>query len=417
MAKSFIQVFEYQSIGWDRTPGFTQAHFETLARYHETHPNPYYTLIHRGVKFTQYVGVLQVGSLTIEVLPKADREPVTEGSKAKWQRILLEMLKECHLLKVEAASTAALRLKANSILDFYIGLFLKETESIVRQGLVKKYRQSHGNVNALKGRLDFGRHISRNLVHQEHFYTHHQVYDKEHLINQLIYKTLALLPLLTTNPLLTDKVSRLQLAFPELPDVAVTAATFGNLKLDRKSLHYRAALQIAELLLLNFRPDIQRGANHVLAILFDMNKLFEEYVLRRLQKATVNTGWSVSGQARTTFWQHKTLRPDIVVRLGTSSVVLDTKWKVLKAAQPSDEDLKQMFSYNHYFDATHSILLYPFAEPLPMSKGAFVNNQIRGGAAHSCEIRFLQLVNQDGSLNRNAGAELLQYLDQLAAHQ
>ncbi len=97
--------------------------------------------------------------------------------------------------------------------------------------------------------------------------------------------------------------------------------------------------------------------------------------------------------------------------------MLDTKWKVLKAAQPSDEDLKQMFTYNHYFDATHGILLYPFAGLLPMSKGAFFNNQIRGGASHSCEIRFLQLVNQDGSLNRNVGAELLQYLDQLVVHQ
>lgn len=45
----------------------------------------------------------------------------------------------------------------------------------------------------------------------------------------------------------------------------------------------------------------------------------------------------------------------------SQNIVIDTKWKILRNFRPSDDDIRQMFAYNHYFNAAQSYLLYPSA--------------------------------------------------------
>jgi 5-methylcytosine-specific restriction enzyme subunit McrC len=53
------------------------------------------------------------------------------------------------------------------------------------------------------------------------------------------------------------------LSFPELENITVTQNTFNNLVFDRKTSRYQEAIEIAAMLLLNYRPDISSGQNHV----------------------------------------------------------------------------------------------------------------------------------------------------------
>jgi len=59
-----IQRFEHTRLLIDEE-GFTKSHWNDLAKYNERHSGQFFDLLHNGVKFKEYVGVIQVRNLTI----------------------------------------------------------------------------------------------------------------------------------------------------------------------------------------------------------------------------------------------------------------------------------------------------------------------------------------------------------------
>ena len=364
--KNVISVFEHERLTINDGRSFKKRHLEALITFNDNNKNKYFTVIRDGVKFSQYVGVIQAGNLTIEVLPKADKDSsVVQSSKPTWRKVLLDMLSECKFIKIDHFDKAQLNLRENSILEIYIKLFLAEVNKLVQNGLVKKYKLNEGNKTALKGRLDFGKNLSCNLIHKERFYVHFSEYDRDNIYNRLLLKTLNLIAKINLAPSITCEISRLLLDFPQLPDCIVSAHTFEKLVVDRKTESYEEALLISKMLLLNYRPDISGGTDHVISLLFDMNKLWEEFIFRRLKREEYAFGISVNRQQKAYFWKQefskesKTVRPDILVNYGQKQIIVDTKWKILDGFTPLDDDLQQMFIYNLFWKCDKSFLLYP----------------------------------------------------------
>lgn len=361
-----IRVFEHKPI----TKGqeidgviFDEHKLKALQLYYGKTGVPYFSLIHNGVRFNEFVGVIQVGNLVIEVLPKADNNISDVAEKAKWHEILIQMLLAVGVFDIHAPSSSTLNLKTNSILDLYFELFIKEVEYLLHQGLIKQYRKVEGNVTVLKGSLLFSKHIRHNLTHQERFYVRHNTYDIEHTIHLILYKAILLLKRINTNHGLQSRIGALLLHFPEMPDVKVTEATFNKIIFNRKNQSYKPAFEIARLLLLQYHPDVSRGRDHILALMFDMNKLWEQFVYVSLRKHKA-AGYHIIPQPPKPFWKPESgsrsgMRPDIVIKYGETCTVLDTKWKNLGGKNPSPDDLRQMYIYHEYFRAQKVALLYP----------------------------------------------------------
>ncbi|MDI1316896.1 restriction endonuclease [Flavobacterium sp.] len=415
-----IQVFEYKTLTINSN-GFKENHWKALGWYNEKHGGNFFTLTPNGVRFNQYVGVIQVGDLTIEVLPKIG-QAAEDKDKVKWRNILIDMLRECRWMNVYTHEKANLNFKPNSILEVYLELFINECEKILRIGLIKKYRFEEANCKALKGKLLFNKQIQKNLVHQENFYTKHQEYDRENEFNQILFKALKLIPNISSSPFLKDKVSSLILSFPDLQDIQVNEELFARLNYNRKNNHYKEAIEIAAMLLLNFRPDISSGKNHVLAILFDMNSLWEEYVYRQLFKGK-HKDWSLKVQNSKPFWRlsnsvrKKSIRPDIVIehKISKCTAIIDTKWKLPDNNIPSDNDLKQMFVYNEYWSGKNAILLYPKSEyqeePIYI-KGNFTDKP-GNIKAHECGLMKISVLDSTNSkLDNKMGIRLNKYLEE-----
>lgn len=426
-----IKVFEYDLLEvTEDSGGFNDLHLQALSKYNEDYGGNFFRLTHNGVKFQNYVGVIQVGNITIEILPKIGKQAEPNGSKDEWQQVLIDMLRECNWMKIHAHEKASLQFKYNSILEAYLELFIRECELLLRNGLVKKYRLESSNCTSLKGKLLFSQNIQKNLIHQERFFTKHQVYDSNNIFNQIIFKALKLVPLISSSPFLADRVYSLLLAFPELSDLKVNEVTFTKLVFDRKTSAYQEAIEIAAMLLLNFRPDISSGQNHILAILFDMNDLWEEYVYRQIQNHN-NYNWNIEPQEEKSFWKQtfserkRSIKPDIVINAGGKSVIIDTKWKLPEDNIPSNEDLKQMFVYNEYWDGISAILLYPraiFNEMPKFIHGSFysipeidlysktIEGQQKKLEMHTCGVMRISVLNEEKILDEDMGKKINKYL-------
>lgn len=391
-----MQVFEFQKIQVSDEGPFLQHHFDAMVQFNERNNNKYFTVGYNSVRFANYVGVIQVGTLTIEILPKADNDDNSE--KNIWQDLLLHMLQVCKHLKVDTITEASLKKRPNSILEVYLEMFLLEVESLIRRGLIKKYRRSQSNQNAIKGRILFSKDIQTNNVHREKVYCEHQVYDKAHIIHQILNETLLILDYLISDRL-KGRLNRVALYFNNLPRKVITTSHFNRLHLNRSSTAYSKAMEIAQMILFNYSPNLNKGKDNMLTLLFDMNKLWEEYIYRTLYMYGAEK-YDINGQSSTDFWESKTIRPDIVLtnRMSEETYIIDTKWKIVQSDEPSDDDLKQMFAYNLYWDSSRSMLLYPRIQQSDSAYGKFHYSPLEE-KGNMCKLGFVSVVN-NGELVR-----------------
>lgn len=361
-----ITVFEHQSLFTGEDSLLTQPMLTSLQKFHGKKGVPYFSLINNGVKFNEYVGVIQLKNVLIEVLPKADFDMSQKSSEDQnsWRNVLIKMLHSVGAFDIKAPTNSSLKLHHNSILELYFELFINQVEYLLHTGLIKKYRRKEANLTVLKGRINFTKNLQHNLVHAERFYVDHITYDVQHLIHTLLYKAIKTLRQINRFSKLNSRIGELILFFPEMPNIKISESVFNKIILDRKSKPYEQAIQLAKLILLRLAPINDRGNENVPALMFDMNKLWEKFVFISLRN-NKDTDIIVSEQTTKNFWKpingsYSTIRPDIVVYKDPNNcVVIDTKWKNLKGHNPAIADLRQMFVYLEYFNAQKVALVYP----------------------------------------------------------
>ena len=409
LRRDSIQVFEHSFLAIGER-GFDKRHFVALSKLNALHDYQYFDLKYNGVVFKQFVGVIQVDNLTIEILPKIDRyEAEDKENKTKWRDVLLEMLKVTKKLKIQQVGQANVSRQSIHLLDIYFEWFLNEVQLLIHQGLIKQYYKETGNVKALKGKLEFAGHINKNLVHKERFYTTHQVYDKDHLIHQVLGQALEIIATLSKGNYLYSKCKTVQLNFPEVKSIKANENTFTRIPKSRKTAPYDNALAIARLIILNYGPNVSSGSEKMLALLFDMNSLWEEYVLVRLKQVCQDNDIEVYGQNSKGFWNGITIRPDIVLKKQIEgkmeTVIIDTKWKNIDQSQPSTHDLRQMYVYNEYWESRKSLLLYPSnIDGLDDFKSF---DSITADPHHQCGLGKVSVL-KDGKLDDRIGIKILE---------
>lgn len=403
-----IQVFEHQTLHYGRdydSVSFEEKHFVALTKLNEYHKNKYFTVVHKGIKFSQYVGVVQIDDLCIEILPKSDN---STDDKKVWQGALIEMLRVTKKLNVDNVGQANVNKQSIHLLDIYFEWFLNELQLLIRQGLVKKYYKEKRNIKALKGKLEFAEHINKNLIHKERFFTSHQVYEKDHLVHQILGQALTIVEQMSNGSYLYSKCKTINLDFPEVKKIKATSSTFNSLPKNRKVVPYKTALEIARLIILNYAPNISSGKENMLALLFDMNSLWEEYILTRI-KQVAKDEIEVFGQKSKVFWNGITIRPDIVIQNGSNTYIIDTKWKNINGSKPSTDDLRQMYVYNDYWKSTKAVLVYPSnysdSPKFKNFEGIFENEE-----HHQCGLGKISIFNQDNlALSSSIGHEILKW--------
>lgn len=423
MANNTITVFEHSKLKIDEQ-GFKEHHFNALVKFNDLHGNKYFTPGYRKIIFKSYVGVIQAGHKVIEILPKADNLSTNEErTKAKWQSALLYMLKRAGYIKLNNTEKAQQQSQSNNLLDIYIYTFLKEVETLIHRGLVKKYHQVKTNGTVLKGRLLIEQQIQHNSIHKERFFTQHTIYDHNNIYNGILKAALDIVQKKSVNYSIKQMAAKQMLCFEGINKWTGQETDFQKIKLDRKTDNYRYAIELARMIILNYCPDMSAGNNAVLAILFDMNALFERFIYRELkreEKNYSNYSLHIQSQSKKLFWKNKTIKPDIIISFIKPEdkgepkeyrTIVDTKWKIVEADNPSDDDLKQMFAYNFQFGSSRSVLLYPHVNQKTTSLENYTESKAAPSHRHGCTMFFSRLFSDDHqTVNKLLGKEFVEHI-------
>jgi 5-methylcytosine-specific restriction enzyme subunit McrC len=412
MAAALILVaYEHQTLRLGQTLGLREEHLTALLALQERYAARWFTPLRRGLKLSSYVGIIQVTGLTLEILPKLDdpgRVRNAETEAAHWQHILLRLLKVTHNIAVAIPSSAALAQARHSMLDLFVMAFLTQVETLLRQGLKKQYYITEGNRRVLRGRLLFAQQLRHNLVHAEQFYSRAQTYDATHPLNALLRQALQVAAEVSQSAQLAARARSVLGQWPEMPSVPVPVE---KPILTHATARYGPALELALLLLWHHSPAPQAGRTAAVALLFDMNRLFEAYVAQQLARAAPRLDCRISAQSSRLLWDDVHVRPDIVVTLPDARIiVLDTKWKHSASHRPTAADLQQLFTYCHLWKATHGLLVYPnpAAELGISTQQPYAPGRLE--LAVQGHVLFADILLPDGNLNLDFGLRLLEQL-------
>ena len=339
----------------------------------------------RVVQVTSFVGVIRApNGFQIEVLPKVGK--VIGGSAVNARQLLIEML--CCLQGFRHVHTDSAKISAARmpLLEVFIAEFLRAVRHIVKRGLRGAYSSRQDNLFALRGKLLMAPHLRQNMNRADRFFIEHDEFSVDRPENRLLRASLRRVLTLSTSQANLQLARELDFVFADVPASAQPLRDLRCVRLDRGMGCYTDALAWTRLILNEESPVTGAGGHHAPSLLFPMEVVFEAFVAKHVAKELVaprvlKTQASSHHLVRHLGQNWFRLRPDLLVRnAGQSSLVLDTKWKLLDGSMANGTnkyglaqgDFYQLQAYGQsYLEGSGDVvLIYPrtasFDQPLPV---------------------------------------------------
>ena len=294
-----------------------------------------------------------------------------------------------------------------------IYLFPKYLQAALRKGLYKEYQRFSHNDSHVKGVIDVGNHLKRNVPFMGNiaYTTREFTYDNslmqlirhtiEYIKNQKIIGQGLLDNLLTSR----ENVAEIVRVTPyyKLADRAKIIQGNQSKPIRHAYFHeYRKLQELCLMILNREKHGLGYQEQKIHGILFDVSWLWEEYVYTLLPKVFIHPrnkdktdGISVfSDRERKVFpdFYHKELK-----------IVLDAKYKELEFTEKgiNREDLFQLISYSYILKAEKAGLVFP-------SKDKVVDNEIGKLAGYGALLKKLSIQIPQKASSYNEFCEMME---------
>ncbi|WP_338876648.1 McrC family protein [Spirosoma sp. SC4-14] len=329
------------------------------------------------IRVSKYVGLLTLPDGTqLEVLPKIGNGPAS-------RIMLLRMLRYLHNGPFRAVSTANTTPTELPLWDVFVTAFLDALETLVRQGVQRSYVAVENNERFWKGKFQANRQQRENAQHAERLAIQYDVLTANVPPNRILKTTLLYLGQQQHSLLTRQRIRQLDWVFDEIPvSESVNDDLYAVRRNSRLFVRYETVLRWAIALLGKRGYGVKAGKTADLSLLFPMEQVFEDYVAQGIRRFWPNAG-SIMVQESSAHLVNEhigtpkfKLRPDILIRQGERTIVLDTKWKELNGRDTTgsygidQRDLYQLYAYGKKYGAHDLFLVYPasetFGQPLPV---------------------------------------------------
>ncbi|MGK4118338.1 McrC family protein [Lysinibacillus capsici] len=316
------------------------------------------------IRAKNYVGVLQLNNgVQLQILPK-----IHGGTQDDSKKTFLKMLKTLRDFPSKTFNESNLNTEKMPIFEIFIRLYIQEVQHLIKRGLKSAYYEVEDNLKVFKGKMSFSQQIKHNSVHKERFYAQYDEFGLNRPENRLIKSTLIKLAKESESEENMKELRKLLANF-ELVELSPSIEKdFAQVKVDRNSKDYETVLSWSKIFLRNQSFTTFVGTSFVQALLFPMDRVFEDYVGRSLRRMVQQKEWSIFLQDRQyhLFEKQFALRPDIVLRneVEQRTIIIDTKWKMLKNTPSSNygisqTDMYQMYAYAKKYETNEIWLFYP----------------------------------------------------------
>lgn len=344
------------------------------------------------VTFTKFVGLLALkDGLIIEVLPKLFRpddisktvsaqnnnkpEEPADVEKHRYARALvLTMLRACGRVKNKHFQKAHLSSCRLPLFEIFIRMFIDEANELVRRGLMCGYETVEHNKTFFKGKIIISKHIQYNAAHRERCFVQYDEFSVNRLENRLIKSTLEFLSCFSTDSQNQLGLKRLLDLFEDVDSSSDFMTDITKYNRDRNMSDYDNIMTWCRLFMEGKSFSIYRGSNIAFALMYPMEKLYEEYIANCLENILRSGELQIKRQESCLYLFEEPkrfkLKPDIVITATDGREwILDTKWKILNI-DPSknygihQNDMYQMYAYYYRYvtkqrNIQSVILLYP----------------------------------------------------------
>ncbi len=323
-----------------------------------------------STRTTQWIGVIQVPGLQVEILPKIDEADLNEKEKKEIQAHsnLLYMLSVAGQVPVRERDIARLISRKASLSESLAAIFADRLRHELLRGPERAYIRREENLRRFKGKLLIAQQVRRNAAHRERFFCRFEEFSKDTLMNRIFRAACRVLLNSTHTPSTQDRLRHCLLLLDGVEDVFVYDELFDQITITRQNERFSDVLHFCRLILQGRSPTVRSGRERSFSLLFDMNRVFEDFVTAFLKKQVIPhlDGYRLYPQAKS---QRRhlmrdrdrgvlLLQPDILITSNDRQLVLDTKWKQFSSTVGSD-DLYQLYAYTKRYECRRSVLLYP----------------------------------------------------------
>lgn len=299
------------------------------------------------IQTSRKVGVIQIGDLQITIAPKIGIGRLL---------FLLGYAKEPGW-----SSDHALVDQETELMPAVAEAFSRLASSALRQGLIHGYKTVEDSLAVVRGRIRENEQVRRRFGLTVPIEVRYDEYTADIAENQLL---LGAVSKLLKVPRVRDEVRKaLHHLRYQLSEVSepVRGAPLPNWQRSRLNARYHAALGLAEIILAGDSFEQRVGGLTVTGIIFDMWRVYEDFVTVALGEAFAPFGGRVGLQAKCSLDEARaiTMRPDFVWYADRLPLaVVDAKYKRESRDGFPDADIYQLLAYCTALGVSDGHLIY-----------------------------------------------------------
>lgn len=331
-----------------------------------------------GIETTSWVGVIKYKNTHFQILPKLIYtkeynedydEKTKEETKSNILKNLIFMLSYTKKLDIKTSNDAKLLTSKNPFIEILIREYTKSLFECLKRLTPKKYVREEDNLNYLKGKIKFTENIRYNSSNQAKFYCEYDEFSENNILNQLFLFVSTCLYNISNDSYNKKTLKFIMNYYSDIKLIRFNRFKAEKIRLSRNQELFEKPFKLAKMFVEKTSVDLSKNKFENITLIWDMNKLFEEFVFEIMKKFEGELECKLVAQKGRRLLKNDTSKKrntfvDIMVEKGDGDelerIVLDTKYKKFVSSDDfSNTDVFQVSTYCLLHNAYHAILLYP----------------------------------------------------------